>query len=54
MCASAEFVQDKDHRKFFDVSRKVGPQIATALMERGVIGRPCHRATSAALRRRSA
>ncbi len=39
MMAAVEFVEDKDDRKFFDPSRKVGPQIAAALLERGVIGR---------------
>ncbi len=39
MLAAVEFVADKDDRVFFDPSRKVGPQIAAALLERGVIGR---------------
>lgn len=39
MLAAVEFVEDKDDRKFFDSARKVGPQVATALAERGVIGR---------------
>ena len=38
MCA-VEFVEDKDSRTFFDPSRKVGPQIAAALLAEGVIGR---------------
>ena len=37
--AAVEFVEDKDDRKFFDVSRKIGPQVSAALLERGVIGR---------------
>ena len=37
--AAIEFVEDKDDRKFFDASKKIGPQIAAALLERGVIGR---------------
>ncbi len=39
MIAAVEFVADKDDRVFFDASKKVGPQIAAALAERGVIGR---------------
>jgi len=39
MMAAVEFVADKDDRKFFDPALKVGPRIATALAERGVIGR---------------
>ncbi|MCC4299094.1 aspartate aminotransferase family protein [Aurantimonas coralicida] len=39
LMAAVEFVEDKDDRKFFDPSLKVGPQIAAALLERGVIGR---------------
>ena len=39
MLAAIEFVEDKDDRKFFDASRKIGPQVSAALLERGVIGR---------------
>ncbi len=39
MLAAVEFVADKDDRVFFDPARKIGPQIAAALLERGVIGR---------------
>ncbi|MEK1886379.1 MAG: aspartate aminotransferase family protein [Phyllobacterium sp.] len=39
MLAAVEFVADKDDRKFFDPALKVGPRIAAALAERGVIGR---------------
>ena len=39
MLAAVEFVADKDDRTFFDASQKIGPQIAAALLERGVIGR---------------
>ena len=39
MLAAVEFVRDKDDRVFFETSEKVGPQIAAALLERGVIGR---------------
>ncbi len=38
MCA-VEFVADRDSRRFFDASEKVGPSIAAALLEQGVIGR---------------
>ncbi|MDY8108834.1 aspartate aminotransferase family protein [Fulvimarina sp. 2208YS6-2-32] len=39
MIAAVEFVEDKDDRKFFEPGKKIGPQIAAALFERGVIGR---------------
>ena len=39
MLAAVEFVRDKDDRVFFEASQKIGPQIAAALLERGVIGR---------------
>ena len=39
MMAAIEFVEDRDDRVFFDPARKIGPQVATALAERGVIGR---------------
>ena len=39
MLAAVEFVEDRDDRKFFDPARKIGPQVAAALAERGVIGR---------------
>ncbi|AXS40452.1 aspartate aminotransferase family protein [Breoghania sp. L-A4] len=39
MIAAVEFVADKDDRVFFDASKKIGPQVAAALGERGVIGR---------------
>lgn len=39
MLAAVEFVEDRDDRKFFDPSRKIGPAVAAALLERGVIGR---------------
>ncbi len=39
MMAAVEFVEDRDDRRFFDPTRKVGPQVAAALLERGVIGR---------------
>ncbi len=39
LLAAVEFVADKGDRVFFDISQKVGPQIAAALAERGVLGR---------------
>jgi L-2,4-diaminobutyrate transaminase len=39
MLAAVEFVADRDDRVFFDPAKKVGPQVAAALVERGVIGR---------------
>ena len=39
LIAAVEFVEDKDDRRFFDPARKVGPAIAAALLEEGVIGR---------------
>ncbi|WP_406736010.1 aspartate aminotransferase family protein [Thioclava sp. GXIMD4215] len=39
MLCAVEFVEDRDSRRFFDASAKIGPQIATALAAEGVIGR---------------
>ncbi|MDX5351044.1 MAG: aminotransferase class III-fold pyridoxal phosphate-dependent enzyme, partial [Paracoccaceae bacterium] len=39
LLAAVEFVQDKDDRVFFDPARKVGPAVAAALLDEGVIGR---------------
>ena len=39
LLAAVEFVADRESRTFFDPARKVGPRIAAALLERGVIGR---------------
>ncbi|MDV7145342.1 aspartate aminotransferase family protein [Tropicimonas sp. TH_r6] len=39
MLAALEFVADRDSRSFFDASEKVGPRVAAALLERGVIAR---------------
>ncbi len=39
LMAAVEFVADRDGRKFFDASEKVGPRVAAALLEQGVIGR---------------
>jgi len=38
LCA-VEFVASKDGREFFDASKKVGAQVAAALLNEGVIGR---------------
>jgi L-2,4-diaminobutyrate transaminase len=39
MLCAVEFVAERDGRVFFDPSRKVGPQVAAALLKRGIIGR---------------
>ncbi|MCK1668867.1 MULTISPECIES: aspartate aminotransferase family protein [unclassified Bradyrhizobium] len=39
LMAAVEFVEDRDNRILFDTSKKVGEQVAAALLERGVIGR---------------
>lgn len=39
MLAAIEFMADLDTHKFFDASEKVGPRIAAALLEDGVIAR---------------
>ncbi len=39
LLAAVEFVRDRDDRVFFDVSQKVGPRVAAALLEQGVIAR---------------
>jgi L-2,4-diaminobutyrate transaminase len=39
LMAAVEFVEDKDDRTFFDPAQKIGPRVAAALAERGVIGR---------------
>ncbi len=39
MLCAIEFVADRDARTFFDPSAKVGPSIAAALFDQGVIGR---------------
>lgn len=39
MLCAVELVDDKDDRRFFDASKKIGPQIAGALVKEGVIGR---------------
>jgi L-2,4-diaminobutyrate transaminase len=39
LLAALEFVQDKTGRVFFDPALKVGPQVAAAVAERGLIAR---------------
>ena len=39
MLCAVEFVENREKRGFFDPSRKVGPNMAAALLRRGVIGR---------------
>ncbi|TNF21662.1 MAG: aspartate aminotransferase family protein [Rhodobacteraceae bacterium] len=39
MLCAVEFVQDRERRSFFDAGDKVGPRVAAALLEQGVIGR---------------
>jgi L-2,4-diaminobutyrate transaminase len=39
LLAAIEFVEDRDDRKFFDSSQKIGPQVSTALLANGVIAR---------------
>lgn len=39
LLAAVEFVKDRDDRTFFDAADKIGPQVAAALAERGVLGR---------------
>ncbi|MDP4034552.1 MAG: aspartate aminotransferase family protein [Pseudorhodobacter sp.] len=39
LMAAVEFVEDKDDRRFFDPTRKIGPAVSAAMLERGVIAR---------------
>ena len=39
MLCAVEFVADREGRKYFDPARKLGPQLAAALVSRGVIAR---------------
>jgi L-2,4-diaminobutyrate transaminase len=39
MLCAVEFAKDRQARSFFDASEKIGPQMAAALLENGVIGR---------------
>ena len=38
LCA-VEFVEDRESRRYFDATRKIGPQVAAALLSSGVIAR---------------
>ena len=39
MLCAIEFVEDKQNRTFFDPAKKVGPEVAAALLRLGVIAR---------------
>ncbi|NLS06103.1 aspartate aminotransferase family protein [Rhizobium sp. P32RR-XVIII] len=39
MLCAIEFVEDRDERRLFDPAKKIGPQVAAALLKQGVIGR---------------
>lgn len=39
MLCAVEFVEDSAQRRFFDPAKKIGPQVAAALLRQGVIGR---------------
>lgn len=39
LMAAVEFVEDREDRKFFDPSLKIGPQVSAALLANGVIAR---------------
>ena len=39
MLAAVEFVADRTPRRFFDATEKIGPRVAAALAERGVVAR---------------
>jgi L-2,4-diaminobutyrate transaminase len=39
LLAAIEFVADRDRRRYFDPAEKIGPRIASALADRGVIAR---------------
>jgi len=39
MLAAVEFVENRENRTLFDPARKIGPQIAAALFDQGVIAR---------------
>lgn len=39
LLAAIEFVEDRDDRAFFDPARKIGPALAAALLDEGVIAR---------------
>lgn len=39
MLCAIEFVEDRNERRLFDPAKKIGPQVAAALLRQGVIGR---------------
>ena len=39
LLAAVEVVADKDSRTFFDPAQKIGPQLAAAMLEQGIIAR---------------
>jgi L-2,4-diaminobutyrate transaminase len=39
MLCAVEFVEDRETRKFYDPAKKIGPQVASALLAHGVIAR---------------
>jgi L-2,4-diaminobutyrate transaminase len=39
LLAALEFVDDREQRRFFDPAQKIGPKVAAALLENGVIAR---------------
>jgi L-2,4-diaminobutyrate transaminase len=39
MLAAVEFVEDRKALRFFDPARKVGAEVAAALLREGIIGR---------------
>ena len=39
MLFALEFLENKEHLKFFDPSKKIGMQVSSALLKEGVIGR---------------
>ncbi|MDO9581838.1 MAG: aspartate aminotransferase family protein [Desulfomicrobium sp.] len=39
MLAAVELVADRDSRRFYDPAQKIGPRLAAAMLERGVIAR---------------
>src|SRR3546814_3592009 len=39
MLAAVELVEDKAARRLYDPAKKVGPQVAAAMLEKGVIAR---------------
>jgi L-2,4-diaminobutyrate transaminase len=39
MLCAVEFVKDRESRQFYDTGERIGPKIATKLLDKGVIGR---------------